>query len=147
MKVIFLKDVKGKGFKGDVKEISDGYARNFLLPNGLAKVANTTSIKEVSLFKESEEKRKITELKESNDLALEINKLILSIISKSGETGKLFGAITSKQIAEALLKENIKIDKRKILLEEPIRTIGITEVKIKLHPDVIATVKVHVKEE
>jgi len=147
MKVIFLKDVKGKGLKGDVKEISDGYARNFLLPNGLAKVANSTSIKEVSLFKESEEKRKITELKESNDLALEINKLTLSIISKSGETGKLFGAITSKQIAEALLKENIKIDKRKIMLEEPIRTIGITEVKIKLHSDVIATVKVHVKEE
>lgn len=147
MKVIFLKDVKGKGLKGDVKEIADGYARNFLLPNGLAKIANSTSIKEISLFKESEEKRKITELKQAQELAIDIDKLTISIISKSGETGKLFGAITSKQIADALLKENIKIDKRKILLEEPIRTIGITQVKIKLHPDVLATVKVHVKEE
>ena len=147
MKVIFLKDVKGKGLKGDVKEIADGYARNYLLPNGLAKIANSTSIKEISLFKESEEKRKITELKQAQNLAINIDTLTISISSKSGETGKLFGAITSKQIADALLKENIKIDKRKILLEEPIRTIGITQVKIKLHPDVLATVKVHVKEE
>lgn len=147
MKVIFLKDVKGKGKKGEVKEIADGYASNFLIPKGLAQVANSTSIKEANVFKESEEKRKATELKQAQELAIQLEKLTVSIISKSGENGKLFGAITSKQIADALLKEKIKIDKRKLLLDEPIKTIGITKVKIKVHPEVTAIVKIHVKEE
>lgn len=147
MKVIFLKDVKGKGKKGEIKEIADGYASNFLIPNGLAKVANSTSIKEVSVFKESEEKRKAVELKQAQELADKLEKLTVNIITKSGENGKLFGAITSKQIADALLKEKIKIDKRKILLDEPIKTVGVTQVKIKIHPEVVATFKVHVKED
>lgn len=147
MRVIFLKDVKGKGKKGEIKEIADGYASNFLIPSGLAKIANSTSIKEANVFKESEEKRKATELKQAQDLAANLEKLTVSIISKTGENGKLFGAITSKQIADALLVEKIKIDKRKIILDEPIKTVGITQVKIKIHPEVSATVKVHVKEE
>lgn len=147
MRVIFLKDVKGKGLKGNVKEIADGYARNYLIPNGLAKVATNANIKEEEIFKESEEKRKEIELKKAQELANNLENLIITITTKSGGNGKLFGAITSKQIADTLMKEKIKIDKRKILLDEPIRTIGTSQVKIKVHPEVIATVKINVEEE
>ncbi len=147
MRVIFLKDVKGKGLKGDVKDIADGYARNYLIPNGLAKIATNANVKEVEVFKESEAKRKEIELNKAQELANKLDDLTITITTKSGDNGKLFGAITSKQITEALMKEKIKIDKRKILLDEPIRTIGTTIIKIKIHPEVIATVKINVKEE
>ncbi len=147
MKVIFLKEVKGKGLKGDVREIADGYARNYLIPNGLARVATNTNIKEIEAFKESDEKRKELEREKAQKLANDLGNITITITTKSGENGKLFGAITSKQIADTLLKEKIKIDKRKILLDEPIKTIGISQVKIKVHPEVTATLKINVEEE
>lgn len=147
MRVIFLEDVKGKGLKGEVKDVADGFARNYLIPNGLARLATNSNVKEVEAFKESEEKRKQIELEKAQKLASELEKITITIATKSGESGKLFGAITSKQIADTLLKQKIKIDKRKILLDEPIKTIGISQVKIKIHPEVIATLQINIEEE
>ena len=147
MKVIFLQDVKGQGKKGEVKEVSEGYARNFLLAKGLAKVATEGNINELKAFKNSEEKRKAEELEQAKQLAKQLEEITVKIASKAGEGGRLFGAVTSKQIAETLKDMKIKVDKRKIHLEEPIRSLGYTNVPIKLHSAVTATIKVQVVDE
>jgi large subunit ribosomal protein L9 len=147
MKVIFLQDVKGKGKKGEVKNVSEGYARNFLLPNNLAAEANAGNLKTLEVKKQGEEKRAEEKLNEAKAFKEELEKVTVEIKAKSGEGGRLFGAVTSKQIADTLLKMKKKIDKRKIELNDPIRSLGYTNVPIKLHPDVTATIKVHVVEE
>ncbi|OGX68137.1 MAG: 50S ribosomal protein L9 [Paenibacillus sp. RIFOXYA1_FULL_44_5] len=147
MKVIFLKDVKGQGKKGQVKEISDGYARNFLIPKGLASVASDGNIHQLEHQQIAESKRELEEKKKAQDLAERLAAMPIQILAKSGEGGRLFGSITSKQIAEELQKLNIKIDKRKIMMDDPIRTLGVTQVALKLHHDVTATLNVHVTAE
>ncbi|CEH31581.1 50S ribosomal protein L9 [Aneurinibacillus migulanus] len=147
MKVILLQDVKGQGKKGEVKEVSEGYARNFLLKKGLAKEATPGNMKMQEAHKKSEEKRKQEELEEAKKVAKVMEETTITIKAKSGEGGRLFGGVSSKQIAEELKKANFKVDKRKIELPEPIRTLGYTNVPIKLHQEVTATVKVHVVEE
>ena len=134
MIVILTKDVKGTGKAGEVVKVSDGYARNMLLPKGLAKEATEGNIRNLEKQKAaSEEQAKVLESK------------TLVIKSKGGETGKLFGSITSKDIADALLKqENIKVDKKKIEMDGPIKQAGDTEVTIKLFSEVTATLKVSV---
>ncbi len=146
MNVIFLQDVKGKGKKGEVKNVSEGYARNYLLPNKLALEANTGNLKTLEVQKQGEEKRAEERLNEAKAYKEELEKLTVEIKAKSGEGGRLFGAVTSKQITDALAKMNKKIDKRKIELVEPIRALGYTNVPVKLHSDVTATIKVHVVE-
>jgi large subunit ribosomal protein L9 len=146
MKVIFLQDVKGKGKKGEVKNVSEGYARNFLLPNKLAAEANAGNLKTLEVKKQGEEKRAEEKLNEAKTYKDELEKLTVEIKAKAGEGGRLFGAVTSKQIAETLAKMKKKVDKRKIELNEPIRALGYTNVPIKLHPEVTATIKVHVIE-
>jgi large subunit ribosomal protein L9 len=147
MKVIFLKDVKGQGKLGEVKNVSEGYANNFLFPQGLAKVASEGAVKTLDNQKKAELKRKDKEKEAAEQLGKQIEALTVQIKAKSGEGGRLFGSITSKQIAEELEKLKIKVDKRKIDLPDPIRSMGITQVPIKLHPEVIAQVKVQVTEE
>jgi large subunit ribosomal protein L9 len=147
MKVIFLKDVKGKGKLGEVKNVSEGYARNYLLPNNLAVEANQGNLKTLEVKKKSEQKKEAQELQEANDLKNKIENTPIEFHTKAGEGGRLFGSITSKQIAEELKKKDIKVDKRKIELSDPIRTLGVTNVSVKLHPEVIATLKVHVLEQ
>ncbi|BAB07749.1 50S ribosomal protein L9 [Halalkalibacterium halodurans] len=147
MKVIFQQDVKGKGKKGEVKNVSEGYARNYLIPNGLAVEATSANMKNLNAKKKSEEKKKEEELQEAKAYQTELEALTLELKAKSGEGGRLFGAISTKQIAEALSREGKKVDKRKILLNDPIRSLGYTNVPIKIHPEVTATVKVHVVEE
>ncbi|ERI04847.1 50S ribosomal protein L9 [Aneurinibacillus aneurinilyticus] len=147
MKVILLQDIKGQGKKGEVKEVSEGYARNFLLKKGLAKEATPGNVKMQEAHKKSEEKRKQEELEEAKKVAKVMEETTITIKAKSGEGGRLFGGVSSKQIAEELKKANFKVDKRKIELPEPIRTLGYTNVPIKLHQEVTATVKVHVVEE
>ncbi|MEJ8304960.1 50S ribosomal protein L9 [Saccharibacillus sacchari] len=147
MKVIFLKDVKGQGKKGDVKEVSEGYAQNFLFKNGVAKPATDGNVKTLENQHAAEEKRKENEKQEAVELGKKLEEVTVQIKAKSGEGGRLFGAITSKQIGEALSKQGFKVDKRKIELEEPIRTLGVTQVPVKLHKDVKATLKVQVSEE
>lgn len=146
MKVIFLEDVKGKGKKGEVKNVSEGYARNFLLPNKLAAEANSGNLKTLEVKKQGEEKRAEEKLKEAQVYKEKLEKLTVEIKAKSGEGGRLFGAVTSKQIADTLAKMKMKVDKRKIELDEPIRALGYTNVPIKLHQEVTATIKVHVVE-
>lgn len=147
MKVIFQKDVKGKGKKGEVKEVAEGYARNFLIPQGLAVAASEENMKTLQAQKNSAAKREEQEKQNARDLADKLEKLTITVKAKAGEGGRLFGSITNKQISEVLEKQKIKVDKRKIEMEEPIRSLGVTRVPVKLHPEVTATLNVHVIEE
>ena len=145
MVVILLKDVKGTGKAGEVVKVNDGYARNMLLPKGLAKEATEGNIrnleKQKAIAAEKHEAQREAALKQAE----EMSKLTVVIKSKGGENGKLFGSITSKDIADALEKqENIKIDKKKIDLAGPIKQTGNTQVTVKLFPEVSATLKVTV---
>lgn len=147
MKVIFLKDVKGKGKKGEVKNVADGYAHNFLIKQGLAIEANNTNISTLEGQKKKEDKRAAEELEEAKQLGVQLEKITVELSAKAGEGGRLFGSITTKQIAEELQKKHgIKIDKRKMELADAIRTLGHTKVPVKLHHEVLATFTVHVKE-
>lgn len=141
MKVIFLQDVKGKGKKGDIKEVPNGYAQNFLIKNNLAKPANNESMAELKGKQKAKEKQDAEVLAEAKELKalLEKEETVVKINAKAGEDGRLFGSIPSKQIADALNKQyKIKIDKRKIELDQPIRALGFTQVPVKLHPQVTA---------
>ena len=147
MKVILLKDVKGTGKKGEIKEVSDGYARNFLLKKGVAVEANQANMKELDEKSKSKERQALIEYEEAVLLGKQMENVNIQIEVKSGEGGRLFGSITSKEIAEQLKKQkNIDIDKRKILMDEPIRTLGSTLVEIKLHQKVTTKIRVDVKE-
>jgi len=147
MKVIFLQDVKGQGKKGEIKEMSEGYVRNFLLPKNLVKIASEGNVKTLEAQKKSEVKRKEQEKQDAIELGKKLEELNIQIKAKAGEGGRLFGAITSKQVAEALAALGHKIDKRKIELNDAIRTLGTTQLVVKLHPEVKATIKVQVTEE
>lgn len=148
MKVIFLKDVKGKGKKGEIKNVADGYAHNFLLKNNLAIEANQASISALDGAKRKEDKQAEKVLEDAKTLKEQLEKLTIELKAKSGEGGRLFGSITTKQVAEQLQKSHgIKIDKRKMDLDDAIRALGVTQVPVKLHQEVTATLKVHVTEE
>lgn len=148
MKVIFIKDVKGQGKKGQVKEVSEGYAANFLLPRGLVRPATDGNVKTLENQAAAEQRRKDSEKEEAQQLGKKLDELTLTMKAKAGEGGRLFGAITSKQIGETLAStQGITIDKRKIELGEPIRHIGLFQVSVKLHTEVKATLKVQVTEE
>lgn len=147
MKVIFLKDVKGQGKKGEIKEVSEGFARNFLIPRGLVSLASDGNVKQLEHQSSAEMKKKDQEKQKAQALAEKIEALTVQIKAKSGEGGRLFGSITSKQIADELEGKKITVDKRKIELNDPIRTLGVTQVPIKLHPEVKANIKVQVVEE
>ncbi|WP_430610539.1 50S ribosomal protein L9 [Enterococcus sp. DIV0876] len=150
MKVIFLQDVKGKGKKGDIKEVPNGYAQNFLIKNNYAKPANNESMAELKGKQKAKEKQDAEVLAEAKALkeVLEKEETIVKIQAKAGEDGRLFGSIPSKQIADALNKQyKIKLDKRKIELDQPIRALGFTQVPVKIHPQVTATINVHTVQE
>ncbi|QTD40154.1 50S ribosomal protein L9 [Sporosarcina sp. Te-1] len=148
MKVIFLQDVKGKGKKGEVKEVSVGYAQNFLLKNKLAVEATSANMSQLEGQKKRAEKDAAAELQAAKELKAKIDEITVEMKAKSGEGGRLFGSITTKQIADALEKtKKLKVDRRKMELPDAIRSLGYTNVPIKLHPEVTATLKVHVTEE
>ncbi len=148
MKVIFLKDVKGKGKKGEVKEVSVGYAQNFLLKNNMAIEATPGNLSKLEGQQKRVEKDAAEELAEAKVLKEQLEKITVEMKAKSGEGGRLFGSITTKQIADALQKsEGIKVDRRKMELPDAIRALGFTNVPIRIHLDVTATLKVHVTEE
>lgn len=147
MKVILQQDVKGIGKKGEVKEVADGYARNYLLPRQLAVEATASNLKAHAAQQKSKEKRAQEELAEAKRLADKLAGEKVVISAKAGDGGRLFGAVTNKQIAESLKKKGYDLDRRKIILDEPIRSLGVTQVSVKLHPEVTATIQVHVVEE
>lgn len=147
MRVILLKDIKGTGKKGDVVNASDGHARNYLLPRGLAKEATDGSVKEVQHQKESADKRKAAEVAEAKALAEKIGTLSIEFKSKVGEGGKLFGAITSKDVSELLEKTHgIKVDKKKIEIGN-IKAIGTFTAELKVYQGVTAKLTVVVNEQ
>ena len=145
MIVILLKDVKGKGKAGDVVKVNDGYARNMLLPRGLAQEATEGNIRNLEKQKAiAAEKRAAEEAKAREDKA-NLEEITLEIKSKGGDSGKLFGSITSKDIADVLeAQEGIRIDKKKIDMPSPIKAAGESTVTIKLFTNVSAELKVHV---
>lgn len=138
MKVILMKDVKGTGKKGDVKEVSDGYAKNFLLKNGYAKVANNSNLNENTLQKDASAYHKEQERLAAVEKAKTIEGKVISLAVKCGENGKVFGSITSKEIAEGFKNMGIDVDKRKIELGSPIKTSGSYNLEVKLYPGVSA---------
>lgn len=147
MKVILLKDVKGTGKKGEVKEVSDGYARNFLFPKKMAVVADNANVKELNEKNKSKELKAQKEYEEAIELGKKMEDMSITIYSKAGEGGRLFGSITSKDIAEQLKKQHgVEVDKRKISLDEPIRVLGSRFVDVKIHQKVTTKIKVDVKE-
>ncbi|MCR2044372.1 50S ribosomal protein L9 [Anaerosalibacter massiliensis] len=148
MKVILLKDIKSLGKAGDLVEAKDGYARNYLFPKGLAIEATEGNLKTLREKKKVEKKKKKEEYNEALKLKKKLDENSVEIKGKAGEGGKLFGSITSKDISAALKKQyNIKIDKRKIDLNENIKTLGTTIVDVKIYPEVVASLAVKVIEE
>lgn len=146
MKVILNQDVKGQGKKGDLVEVSDGYARNFLLPRNLAQEATKENLNVMQGKKESQEYRKKKELEEANEIKSKIEEVSVLLKAKSGENGKLFGSVTSKDVAEELkMQHHIKLDKKKFSLPDGIKTLGTTVVDIKVYPGVTAKLKVIVE--
>ena len=142
MKVILLQDVKKLGKKGDVIEASDGYARNFLFPRKLAEEATANALHVVNAKKENERKKKLAELEAAQKLAGELKGKEVTINAKAGENGRLFGAITNKDIAEVINnKFNLTIDKKKIVMDT-IKVAGGYEIEVKLYPEVSTKMKV-----
>lgn len=150
MKVIFLENVRGKGKRGQVKEVPDGYARNFLIKNGKAELATKQAISHLEAQQKAEAKIAANEKAAAKQIKeqLEDDKTVVSIKSKAGSDSRLFGSVPSKQIVTALEDQfGIKLDKRKLSLSEPIKTLGYTNVPVKLYNGVNAVIRVHITAE
>lgn len=143
MKVILLDNIKGVGKKDEIINASDGYARNFLLPKKLAVEANPENMSKLKAKEDSNQYKKSVEKEEAKKLAEKLKGILLKIAVKAGENGKIFGSITAKEIADNLREQyKIEVDKKKIELKEPIKTLGSFTVNIKLYEGVIGTLKV-----
>lgn len=143
MKVILKQDIKGVGKKEQIVNAADGYARNYLFPKNLAVPADTGNMNNLKAKNESIAFRKDEDLKEAKEIAEKLKKITLKFNVKAGENGKIFGGVTAKEISEALKKQyNINVDKKKILLDETIKSVGVTKVNLKLNEGVMATVSV-----
>ena len=147
MQVILNQDVKGTGKKGQLVNVSDGYARNFLLPKGLAKEATKDNINILKGKKESLEYKIKTETDEAKAIAEKMKEISVVIKAKAGESGKLFGSVTSKEVSEELTKQHhIQLDKKKFVMPDGIKTLGVTEVDVKLYTGIVGKLKVDVRE-
>jgi len=145
MKVILTQNIKGVGHTDDIVNVSDGYARNYLFPRKLALPANEVNLKQIEKRKQVEEDRGEKAVEESKDLAEQINEAQITVKGRVGTGTKLYGSITHADIADALEQQTgIKIDKRKIEMEEPIKSLGSYEVPIRLHKEAVAHLKVEV---
>lgn len=145
MKVIFLEDIKGKGKKGDVKEVPDGYARNFLLPKGKVLEATPENMNTLKQKETAKQHHEDVEKMHAEQVVKAIEDYTMEISMNAGEDGKLFGSITSKEICERLLEEKkIEIDKKKVELKDPIKTTGNHEVTLRLFPGVVGKLNVNV---
>lgn len=147
MQVILLEDVKTLGKKGEIVKVSDGYARNFILPKKLGMEATSKNLNDLKLQRANEERLAAQQLADAKELAKKIEESQVEVAIKAGEGGRTFGSVSSKEIAkEAAEQLGLDLDKKKFQLAEPIKTIGIHNVTVKLHPKVTATLKVKVKE-
>ena len=147
MKVIFLQDVKGKGKKGQMAEISDGYARNYLLPKKLAMEATADAINTMRMNDKAAAEKAAKERAEAVETSKKLREMTVVVTAKGGGAGKLFGSVTSQEIADALkAKSGIVIDKRKIVLSDPIKTVGTNTVQCKLGYEITAPLTVKIEE-
>ena len=147
MKVILLADVKALGKKGEIVEVSNGYARNALLPKKLGVEATPANLNNLKLKKAHDEKVAEENLEEAKALKEEIEKWTVEVKIKTGEGGKVFGSVSTKEVVDACEKQyGKKIDKKKLVLDVPMKALGIYNLTVKLHPEVQATLKVHVSE-
>ena len=143
MKVLFVKEVSGTAHPGDVREVSPGYARNFLFPKHLAVVADDRVVDQIRKREEAAKRRAEQELTDARDAAARLRKLTVTIYAKTGEGGRLFGSVTNSDVAQQLKREaGIDIDKRKIEIETPIKSLGPHEVSVELHAEVKETLRV-----
>lgn len=148
MNVIFIKDLKGQGKAGEQKNISDGYAKNFLIPKGYAVEATASNLNDLKGKKQSEAFKKEKEIEFANDLKQKIESITVTLKAKGGESEKLFGSVTSKDIATKLKTDyNIEVDKKKFVLPDGIKVFGTTVVDIKLHQGIVGKLKVNVIKE
>ena len=148
MKIILLKDVKGQGVAGDLINSKDGHARNFLIPRGMAVEATAENLKKWEQGKEEERNKLENDLKDALALKEKIETITVKVSAKGGSEGRLFGSITSSEVALKLKEQHkIEIDKRKIDMKDNIKVAGITNVDLKLHPEVQASLKVEVSVE
>lgn len=147
MKVILQQDVKGKGKKGQLVEVSEGYGRNFLLPRKLAVLATADAMNQMKQAEEARKHREAEERAEAEKNAKQFESITVHMTAKGGTSGRIFGSVTSKEIANQLKKEyGIEINKQKIVLDEAIKTFGTFELKVKLYPEVVGKLKVQVTE-
>ena len=148
MQVILKQDVKSLGKKDSLVNVSDGYAKNFLFPRGLAVEATTGNVNDMKEKNKSVAQKKERDLEQAKELAKRLSDIELDFKIKAGDNGKLFGSITGKDISEKLLaKHKIDIDKKKVVLQDALKTLGTKEVEIKVHPGVTATIKVRIEQE
>ncbi len=147
MEIILLKEMEKLGKIGDVVKVKDGYARNYLLPKGYAIIANESNRKKVKHIISAANKKLVKAVSDAEELKENLSKLSLTITAKAGEEDKLFGSVTTSDIEDLLKKEGYEIDKKKIVLDEPIKKLGVYDVKIKIHPKVVGTVKLWVVKE
>lgn len=146
MDVILIQDVKSLGKKGDIVNVSDGYARNYILPKKLGVEATKQNLHELKLQKDAEERRQKELLEEARELAKKLEATKVNLKIKTGEGGKTFGSISTKEIATALSEQSdLKLDRKKIQLPEPIKNVGTFKVGVKLHPKVTAELTVIVE--
>jgi large subunit ribosomal protein L9 len=146
MKVIYLQDVKGSGKKGEIKNVADGYARNMLLPKGLAVEANAQSLTELRNREQSNQHKIDVEIAAANDSKAKLQGKVIKITAKAGNNGKLFGSVTSKEVAAEIAKQfAVKVDKRKISMDD-IKTFGSFKIEVKLYTNIVAEMTVMVGE-
>lgn len=147
MEVVLLQDVKALGKKGQIVNVNDGYARNFILPKKLGIEANAKNLNDLKLQKQNADKVAANQLAEAKALAEKLAELSVTVSIKAGEGGRTFGSVSTKEIAKAAADQlKLDIDKKKMILPEPIRSLGVTEVPIKLHKDVTGVLRVKVVE-
>ncbi len=144
MKVILKQDVKGSGKKGDIIEVSDGYGRNFLIKKGLAEVATPAAINDMKQKKTAEEFHKAENVKALKELADKLTGTGITLAIRAGENGKTFGSVTSQHIATALSELGFDVDKKKVLLKEPIKNVGTYDVEVRLMEGVLSKIKVNI---
>jgi large subunit ribosomal protein L9 len=144
MKVILRQDVDELGQEGTIVTVKEGYARNYLIPKGFALIADTGNIKLIESQKKKIEANRLKATEDAENVAKELEAMVITIAQKVGEEDKLYGSVTSMDIADEIEKKGMSIDRKKIVLDKPIKTLGEFEVKIKLHSQVVATVKVAV---
>ena len=147
MKVILMQDVRGQGKKGEMINVSDGYARNFLFPRKLAQEATADNINTMRMNDKAKREKEQRAREEAAAMSAKLRELTLTVLAKGGGAGRLFGSVTSQEISDALAEQGMELDRRKIVIEDPIKTVGLYTVKVKLGFGIDAPLKVDVKEQ